>query len=178
MNLGFNKQKGNFVYGVEADYGYLGVKGKSGPSPWSQDDTFLHTNATSYGTARLRLGYAMNRFLPYVTVGGAVATFNSYVDDPDIAIGVMSQQTGPQFGLVGGIGAEYAILDNVSVKADLLSMTFQGQKSIGYVNVTCIPGTCPPQWKLDRLGMAGDGTAGWRISHTLNVGRVGINMKF
>lgn len=182
VTVGYNKQKGNIVYGVEADVGYLGVRGKSGPSPWSQDDTFLHTDASDYSTARVRVGYAFDRFLVYGTAGAAMARFNSYVDDPDIAIGIMTQRTNTQFGYALGGGVEYALFDNLTIKADFLTMGFMGQKSIGYMNVTCnnLGGvmTCPPAWKLNRAGMAAEGTAGWRISHTLNVARVGVNYKF
>ncbi|OYU47497.1 MAG: hypothetical protein CFE31_15525 [Rhizobiales bacterium PAR1] len=182
VTVGFNKQKGNLVYGVEADVGFLGVRGKSGPSPVSQDDTYLHTDASDYSTVRGRLGYAFNRLLVYGTGGAAMARFNSYVDDPDIAIGIMTQRTNTQFGYALGAGAEYAIFDNVTIKGDFLTMGFAGTKSIGAVNVTCNNAggvmVCPPAWKLARAGMAGEGTAGWRISHTLNVARVGMNYKF
>jgi opacity protein-like surface antigen len=184
VTVGFNKQKGNIVYGVEADVGFLGVRGKSEPSPASVDDTYLHTEATDYSTVRGRLGYAFDRLLVYGTAGAAMARFNSYVDDPDIRVGIMTQRTSTQFGFALGAGAEYALFDNVSLKADFMTMGFMGAKSIGAINITCSPNpstgviTCPTQWKIDRAGWAGEGTAGWRISHTLNVARVGMNYKF
>ncbi len=177
FTVGYNKQDGSIVYGVEADIGALTAKGKSGPSPASRDDTYLHTAASDFSTARVRFGFAFDRMLVYGTAGAALAQFNSYVDDPDMPIWIMTQRTSTQFGYVVGLGAEYALTRNISIKADVLNMGFAGTDSLGYVNVTCTA-SCPPQWKLDRLGMAGDGTAGWRISHTMNVVRAGVNYKF
>ncbi|MFV0281693.1 MAG: outer membrane protein [Rhodoblastus sp.] len=176
--VGYNWQQGRFVYGVEADYGYLASAGEAAPSPARLDDTFLHTAATDYGTLRARFGVAFDRLLVFATAGVAAAHFNSYVDDPDIAIGVRSDKTALQWGYAAGVGAEYALTDHIIIKADWLNMGFQSAKSTGYVNVTCVPGVCPPQWKLDRAGMAQDGTVGWKISQKLNVFRAGANYKF
>lgn len=178
VTAGYNWQWGRFVYGVEADYGYLSSAGGSGPSPVSRDDTFLHTAATDYATLRARFGVAFDRLLVFATAGVASGHFNSYVDDPDIAVGVRTEKTALQWGYAIGLGAEYAVTDHIILKADWLNMGFQAAKSTGYVNITCVPGTCPPQWKLDRAGMAGDGTVGWKISQALNVFRAGANYKF
>ncbi|MFV0279886.1 MAG: outer membrane protein [Rhodoblastus sp.] len=178
VTAGYNWQWNRFVYGVEADYGYLSAAGESGPSPASMDDTFLHTSATDYATLRARFGVAFDRLLLFGTAGAASAHFNSYVDDPDIAVGVRTEKTALQWGYAVGAGAEYALTDHITVKFDWLHMEFQKSKSTGYVNITCVPGSCPPQWKLDRAGMAMDGTVGWKISHTLNLFRAGANYKF
>lgn len=176
--LGYNFQTGSFVYGVEADYGYLSGKGRSGPSPLSVDDTFLHTDATDYMTARVRLGYAFDRLLIFATGGAAGAHFNSWVDDPDMKVGVKADKTNLQWGYAVGAGAEYALTDHITVKGDWLNLGFRNGKSLGYVNITCTSDGCPPDWKLSRAGMAGDGNVGWKIKHRLNLFRVGVNYKF
>ena len=177
VTAGYNLQNGNIVYGFEVDYSFANMKGQAGPSPWSVDDTFLHTRATDTATARLRAGYAFDRLLLFATAGAASAHFNSYVDDPDMNIGIRTTPTPMQWGYALGLGAEYAFTDHLTVKADWLTLMFPGTTSSGYVNVSCVGG-CPPQWKLDRAGMAGEGTFGWSIKHSLNLFRVGLNYKF
>lgn len=178
FGAGYNFQRGAFVYGVEADYNYLGASGRSGPSPASRDDTFLHTNAASLMTARLRTGYAFDRVLVYATGGGAAGEFNSYVDDPDIPVGIMTQKTNLQWGYVFGGGIEYAFADHWTIKGEYLHAIFPGQTSMGYVNVTNTSDATVPSWKVNRAGMAGDGTAGWKIAQTLDLVRLGLNYKF
>ena len=177
VTAGYNKQRGNLVYGVEADVGYFNLSGKSGPSPASVDDTSLHTAASDFMTARMRVGFAKDKFLFYGTGGVALARFNSWVDDPDIAIGISTAPTATQAGFVLGGGIEYALTDTISLKADYMHMQFLPTRTEGYVNVTCAP-TCPPQWKLDRAGMALDGIAGWDVEHKVDMARLGVNMKF
>ncbi|MBW3098732.1 outer membrane protein [Pseudohoeflea coraliihabitans] len=59
---GYNWQSGNFVYGVEADVGYSGAEGTAAGVSAEQG---------AFGSIRARLGYDMNPFLVYGTVGGA-----------------------------------------------------------------------------------------------------------
>lgn len=177
VTAGFNKQRGRLVYGVEADVGYFNLSGKSEPSPASVDDTTLHTTGSDYMTARIRVGFAKDKFLAFGTAGAALARFNSFVDDPDIAIGISTQPTATQAGIVLGGGMEYALTDTISLKADYLHMYFFPTRTEGYVNITCAP-TCPPDWKVDRAGMALDGIAGWDVGHTVDMARLGVNVKF
>lgn len=178
FTVGYNEQKGNIVYGVEADWAYLDSKGVSGPSPASQDDTVLHTAATDYITVRGRVGYASDKWLLFGTAGVASAHFNSWVDDPDIAIGIQTQKTSTQFGAAVGGGVEYALTDRISLKADYLHMQFKPSQVQGYVNITCSTTSCPPQWKMDMAGAAMEGIAAWDIKHSLDVARVGLNIGF
>src|SRR6185312_7753145 len=64
--LGYNWQMGSFVYGLEGDYSISSVKGSVACLAFS-----CETSNTSLGTVRGRIGYAMDRFLPYFTAGAA-----------------------------------------------------------------------------------------------------------
>jgi outer membrane immunogenic protein len=60
---GYNLQNGLFVYGIEGDVGYSGVKG---------DDAFTETKSGFEGSLRGRMGVAVtNDILLYGTAGGA-----------------------------------------------------------------------------------------------------------
>ena len=178
FTIGYNEQMGNIVYGIEGDYGALTVKGDAGPSPYSQDDTFLHTKASTMGTMRVRLGYALDRALIYATAGAAQANFNSYVDDPDVWIGVSTTPTVAQFGLALGAGLEYMLTDRVSIKADYMHVYFSDRETRGYVKFSCTADLgCPPAWKTTLYGAAKSGDAAWNIRNSLDVVRVGMNVK-
>jgi outer membrane immunogenic protein len=64
--LGYNYQVGQAVFGVEGDFGPSNLRGSSACGPTSCD-----THNNWLGTARGRLGYATDRFMPYVTGGAA-----------------------------------------------------------------------------------------------------------
>jgi outer membrane immunogenic protein len=86
--LGYNFQPGGpWVWGLEGDLGYLS-----------------HSDQKYLGTARGRIGYANDRFLPYVTGG----------------LAVMSDDGKAHAGWTVGAGIEYAIAQNISVKGEYL----------------------------------------------------------
>ena len=77
------------------------------------------------GTARLRLGYDLGKFLPYVTggvaFGGLSSTNYAYSTFGGLGGSVTSGNTSTtQVGWAVGAGAEYMITDSWSVKAEYL----------------------------------------------------------
>jgi outer membrane immunogenic protein len=111
--LGYNWQMGQFVVGAEGDFDYGFMKA---------DNTFANgTNSYQTNwitTERLRLGYAMDRALFYVTGGYAgVSTQASIADNVNSFAGT---QNGWRSGGALGAGIEYAFTNNISVKAEYL----------------------------------------------------------
>lgn len=129
---GVNMQDGAIVYGIEGDIGLVW----DGESEHSSDDSFLNgatlsTSMSPLATLRGRIGYATGNVLIYGTAGLAVANFdikNSY-DTP-------AQATRVELGGVVGIGAEYAVSDSMSLKAELRHTFFdvEGASDDTYVN--------------------------------------------
>lgn len=66
--LGYNMQIGSFVWGLEGDLDWSTIKGSSN----SVICFGCETKNTWLGTGRARIGYAFDRWLPYVTGGVAV----------------------------------------------------------------------------------------------------------
>ncbi|MGB3899418.1 MAG: outer membrane protein [Mesorhizobium sp.] len=103
---GWNFQNGNFVYGLETDFNYsdvkksvsiLGVDGKTG-FDW-------------YGSTRARVGLAVDRFLPFATVGVAYAkAYAQETGDP--------KESKTYVGWAAGAGLEYAFTDNLIGRAE------------------------------------------------------------
>ena len=107
--LGYNMQFGSAVFGIEADIDWSGVKG----STTTLCPLGCETKNTWFGTARGRLGYAFDRFLPYFTGGGA---FGDIQTNPT----GFSGGTKSQFGWVLGGGLEYAFVSNWTAKVEYL----------------------------------------------------------
>lgn len=107
--IGYNYQLGSFVVGVEADligsaiagsYTVGGFKARSGID-W-------------FGTVRGRLGYAWDRFLVYSTGGFAYGDVSLTYALGGLSVG----QTRLQTGWTAGLGIEYALTPQISIKAE------------------------------------------------------------
>lgn len=119
--LGYNYQAGNWVFGLEADASWLN-SAKSAVD--FETDTHTASNAMLY-SARARLGIAADRFLIYATGGVAYTdlkiTFEPNASDITTTFG---------FGGVVGGGAEYALTNNLILRAEALYYIFN--KSTAY----------------------------------------------
>jgi outer membrane immunogenic protein len=143
--LGYNLQTGVWVWGLEGDLDYSTIKGST--------TTFCgapgcETRNTWLGTARGRIGYAWDRFLPFITGGAA---FGGIKMTP--AGGVSETKT--KLGWTLGAGVEYAFMGAWSAKLEYL-----------YVNLgktTCDIATC---------GVATD------VDFRSNIVRLGLNYRF
>jgi outer membrane immunogenic protein len=106
---GYNLQLGGWVLGIEGDVGWSFVKGSS----TSSCGTTCETSSDWFGTLRGRLGYALDRFLPYVTGG---ASFGN-IEGTAAGGGTFSKTA---VGWTAGGGLEYAFLHNWSAKVEYL----------------------------------------------------------
>jgi len=64
--IGYNWQLGQFVYGLEADFDWASISGSNSGAPCV---TTCDTHNSWLGTGRIRIGYAFDRFMPYITGG-------------------------------------------------------------------------------------------------------------
>lgn len=111
--IGYNFSNGPWVWGVEADLNSSGFDEK-------RSITGLGTLAASadwYGSVRLRGGYAWDRFLIYGTAGVAFGDF-------EIKSSLGGKNSSIQTGLALGVGAEYAIDDKWTARAEALTYSF------------------------------------------------------
>ena len=109
-HVGYNFQAGRVVGGVEADAIFGSIRsGSLGSASFAQD--FL-------SSARVKGGYVFGSLLAYGTVGWAWSTTD--YKDPS---GSSSQTVK---GLAYGVGAEFPITRNVSLRAELLRYDFGG----------------------------------------------------
>lgn len=147
--LGYNRQFANrVVLGIEADATFTGPL--DGPA-LARSPVPFNTAIDYVGTIRGRIGYAFDRFMPYVTGGIAWGHTHINVNDAD---GVTpSFPVGHyQAGWTAGLGLEYAVSGNWTAKAeyeyiDLSRKTYDlSGFGLGSVNVD-------PRIHLFKLGL-------------------------
>jgi outer membrane immunogenic protein len=145
--VGYNWQSGAIVYGLEGDFDWADVSDSTACGAFA-----CQTKNTWLATARGRLGYAFDRWLPYLTGGAAFGNVKASSTNP-AAIGASDTLTG---WTVGG-GLEYAFLGNWTAKIEYLYV------DLGSFN--CGTGCSP--------GLVTD-----NVSFKENVIRAGLNYRF
>jgi outer membrane immunogenic protein len=127
--VGYNWQSGAFVFGLEADFDYLGNNSNGGGVPSGATPPYfvaLHGGNDDFlGTARGRLGYAVDRALFYVT-GGLAYGGNSgngsatYYPSSGGPYAYTSSGNNSNVGYALGGGVEYAFTQNWSARLEYL----------------------------------------------------------
>lgn len=121
LHAGYNMQSDQFVYGLEADVSFNGWKDQADTT---SDDEWSEGKVDVLGSLRLRLGYAMDSTLVYVTGGAAIADaeFDSTRDNNHDHV---------NFNDIGGViggGVEHMLFDNVSIRAEGLYYIFDDKE--------------------------------------------------
>jgi outer membrane immunogenic protein len=149
--VGANFQSDAFVFGVEGDFDYMGVKGTSTSTFCTANP--CETKQTWLGTARLRVGYAADRVLFYGTAGGAFGNIEAGVNG--------GFQSSSKAGWTAGAGIEAALSDNWTARIEYLYVDLQ--------NGTCNTANCG----FDTAGVANDS-----VKLTESLIRLGVDYKF
>jgi outer membrane immunogenic protein len=194
--VGYNWQFApNWLAGVEADLDWARIKGSaasangivllSGPTNFTASET-----VRSFGTLRGRLGFMpTNSLLVFGTAGLAYGSVNRSAYAPNAGVGIGSNAVGGfgyscglgtgqancfngtssniMAGWTIGVGGEYRVTNNFSVKAEYLYANL-GSTSINTAatSVVNVPGNTPTSYN------ANFGTV------SFNIVRVGLNYKF
>jgi outer membrane immunogenic protein len=143
--VGYNWQFGQVVIGAEGDIDWSGIRGTTSTlcAPGCE------TRNSWLATVRGRLGYAFDRFLPYVT--GGLAAGNIQATVPGLPGGSIGNA-----GWTVGAGIEAGLVANVSLKAEYLYVDL-GNFNCGF-----------------NCGLAANGN----VSFNANIFRLGANVRF
>jgi outer membrane immunogenic protein len=157
--VGFNLQFApNFVAGVEADIAWLNSKrticlvqycGQGGGGDVIQ----ITSDVSSVSTLRGRLGYAWDRYLLYVTGGGAWVRVRDRWTDLSLDPGDLREQRKTLSGWTIGGGIEAALWGNWTAKAEYLFV------DVGTLSVA-------------------DDDASMTFKHHVHLARLGLNYRF
>ncbi|MDI4663206.1 porin family protein [Xanthobacter autotrophicus] len=125
--IGYNYQfANNVVVGLETDLQWSGIEGKSDFTESYYGVPYYSQNRSAsvdyFGTIRARLGYAFDRFLPYITGGvaygkTAISHSGGYTDGYYLYNG---SDSSTNWGWTVGAGVEYAITNNWTFKTEYL----------------------------------------------------------
>jgi outer membrane immunogenic protein len=177
--IGYNYQVSSVVFGLEADFDYIGLRRNSftvaglPPTPFgfgAAPNVFNYSSSNSdfLGTVRARLGYAVDRALIYVTgglaySGGASSAVASFTNVGGAQYATFQGPSSSNIGYAVGGGLEYALTDHWTVKGEYL------YANLGRRNVTLTDPVTP-------------GGAGYsftaKIGESVNIARAGVNYKF
>jgi len=149
--VGYNWQFGTWVAGVEGDLDWSNIKGSTTAGICVTPACEMRNNYL--GTVRGRMGYAFDRFLPYVT--GGLAVGNVKASSPGL-----TTVDDTNAGWTAGAGVEFAVAGNVTAKVEYLYV------DLG--NVTCGIGSA----------CYGGVTASNKADFTTNMVRGGLNFRF
>jgi outer membrane immunogenic protein len=167
---GYDYQLGHIVFGFEADFNYVGLRGAMGitsafptaPSVPFGINTQVSTNWLF--TARPRVGYAFNRNVMVYVTGGLGVTDDRFSQTASLANGyTVSSSSMSRVGGVVGAGVDYALDEHWSAKAEYLYADFGKQNAQGTLSgPSPVPGFT------------------WNNTYhlTTSIARVGIDYKF
>ena len=117
--LGYNLQTdGPFVWGVEADLAWSGVRGTVPPLSCIPS---CEMRSDWLATARLRFGYAFDTVMPYVTAGAAISRLVA-----STAGAPLGTDRANNLGWTLGLGVEFVIWGPLTAKAEYLYADFNG----------------------------------------------------
>ncbi|HEY6833075.1 MAG TPA: outer membrane protein [Pseudolabrys sp.] len=127
VQLGYNYEVGQVVFGLEGDFQFADHKDSISASGGGATET-LEAKSDWFSTARGRIGFAFDRFLPYVT-GGVAFTHTKVNEELTAAGGLFASASADKTstGYAIGGGLEYAIDRNWSVKGEYLHLGFGSQ---------------------------------------------------
>ena len=179
VQAGYNRQSGSLVWGVELDFNWLGLSSR-------HSDTFrFSTNNAPYSltvrestewllTARPRVGWALDRWLFYLTGGIAAShsTFKQSFEEPPFTPNPETVSVSrTRVGWTVGTGIEFALGRNWSAKAEYLYARFGESEAVGRLGGA--NGASPALGSVD----------GAKFTNTLSplelhLYRVGVNYRF
>lgn len=149
---GYNYQFDDTVIGLEVDYTSVNQKGRSEDSlgrrvtlssgTYDSYDisTIAHANLQDYGTIRVRAGYTLGSFMPFVTGGLAVGRalvgnqvnvqVREYTDiNHTNLVGFLDQSGGTikekySLGYAVGLGGDYLVTQNIFIRGEYQYLQF------------------------------------------------------
>jgi len=150
VRIGYDWDLGGFVIGVVGDISTAGglndfVSGYTtiGTSPTARADSYVMTREFKWmAAARVRAGYAIDRYLAYLTVGYATADVEHTFTTSNTVNSFTARGSGKNLsGIQYGVGAEVALTDHVHFTLEYLMSNFDDEDYT--VRAAAIAGTTP-----------------------------------
>ncbi len=125
LSAGYNSQIGGspFVFGLETDISFSGVKGADNDPAWGCGVELCTASVKWFGTARPRVGFAHNNVLFFVTGGMA---FGNVEASSGGFLGGIEGGSELRIGRTMGAGIELALSQRWSAKVEYLHVDLGG----------------------------------------------------
>ncbi len=151
VHAGGNYQVGNIVLGAEADVDYSRIRAgfRDPPVAPFNPGGYGRTEVNVHGTMRVRLGYAFGRLLVYGTGGLALAKIDNIYSNWGL---VSEKLTRTVPGYTLGAGVEYAVTDNVTMRAEFRHTDYGQYKNNSLVAFPGFSGVQRPTFNAVKLG--------------------------
>jgi len=128
--IGYNAQRGGFVFGQEFDFDYrrFATTIAAPTCPLNAPNGVANCEFNSFwvSTARLRFGYALGSFLPYVTAGVSMGDYLA-----DIIGKPFGTATAVTFNWTAGVGVEYVLNGPLTAKLEYLYVNHTDTACLG-----------------------------------------------
>ncbi|MGE3247930.1 MAG: outer membrane protein [Beijerinckiaceae bacterium] len=159
LQAGYNHQIGVWVVGIEGQISFTDLNQTSPSSvpAFAAAGFAKYTRATTLGTVALRFGYTFGSWMIYAKAGGAFANYNTRILLNGANYATVNYSP---FGWMLGLGAEYMINANWSVKGEYNFM------DMGSRTATFVPS---PLIGFPEV---------WRHRDRIHVVKFGINYRF
>jgi outer membrane immunogenic protein len=161
VTLGYNWQVTNWVWGIEGDWSWGKLSGSSVTTPafgcGGAAGPLCENSINSIGTIRGRVGFAADRFLPYVTAGAAFSRLTANIAG---GTALSSGDSTTKTNFVWGFGVEGVIAPQWTAKLE-------------YLNVSA-----PGDFVYDSRPSCGAATRCFVSVKSINLIRLGLNFKF
>lgn len=143
MTFGYNYQTGAIVWGIEGDINYSAVRASTACGVFT-----CETSNRWFSTVRGRVGYAVDRFLPYITAGAAYGDIRAASTNP-----LFPGATKTKLGWTAGAGLEYAFMGNWTAKLEYLYLDL-GRFDCGTAcSATVVPDNVSFREHIVRVGL-------------------------
>lgn len=188
VQIGYNRQRGNIVYGIEADLGYMGLNGEKTvylppehPDKYNDLNGTYSSNGGLYGDLTARLGYAKGNTLFYLKGGAAFlnadfdahyagnnwCTFNTSSKCNSNQSTFNFSESDTLWGWTIGAGVEYSLTSSISLKAEYQHFDF-GSTSLSHNG----------SYTFNDCGWTSELKGNVEMSPTVDAVKLGINYRF
>ena len=123
---GFNVQHNSIVFGVEGDLNFTSASG----GQYINNSIYYQGGGEvdMFGSIRKRVGVATDKWLFFGTAGVAFASGTYWTQYCPDGCNEPEYYDATVFGAVIGVGAEYALSDNITIRKDLRFYNFGSQE--------------------------------------------------
>ena len=165
--IGYNLQSGPWVWGLEAQASWAGIRGSDACPFFDGIDPTCKTNVDALGSFAVRFGGTIDRAMLYVKGGVAWAYERHRISAPGIAfdgLGAYSVENKHwRWGGMLGAGVEFAFTNSISGKLEYNYMDF-GTRTYSFV-ITPVGDLTPETFDV-------------KIRQTIHLVKVGLNFRW